>query len=169
MQRLGSRESARRCRSWFHRRKMAQRFPARALRPASRVRPNLRSTPRRQGWMEKRSLRLTCRALPARNARWSLKPTTARLRRACTFSCAPSRKFPLQDESLETAITMSVNGETRSAQAGASVADLLRELGLDGGRVAIERNLEILPRSQWAQTLVEHGDRYEIVQFVGGG
>jgi len=49
------------------------------------------------------------------------------------------------------------------------VADLLRELGLDGGRVAIERNMEILPRPQWAQTLVERGDRYEIVQFVGGG
>lgn len=70
---------------------------------------------------------------------------------------------------METTITISVNGETRSAQAGASVADLLRELALDGGRVAIERNLEILPRPQWAQTLVEHRDRYEIVQFVGGG
>ena len=70
---------------------------------------------------------------------------------------------------LDTAITISVNGEPRSAQLGARVADLLRELGLDGGRVAIERNLEILPRAQWAQTLVERGDRYEIVQFVGGG
>ena len=62
-----------------------------------------------------------------------------------------------------------MNGETRRAQPGASVVDLLRELGLDGGRVAIERNLEILPRPQWAQTLVERGDCYEIVQFVGGG
>ncbi len=70
---------------------------------------------------------------------------------------------------METDITISVNGETRSANPGASVADLLHELGLDSGRVAIERNLEILPRPQWAQTLVERGDRYEIVQFVGGG
>ena len=62
-----------------------------------------------------------------------------------------------------------MNGENRSAKSGASVADLLRELGLDSGRVAIERNLEILPRPQWAQTLVAPGDRYEIVQFVGGG
>lgn len=62
-----------------------------------------------------------------------------------------------------------MNGEPRSTQPGASVADLLRALGLDSGRVAIERNLEILPRPQWAQTLVERGDRYEIVQFVGGG
>ncbi len=62
-----------------------------------------------------------------------------------------------------------MNGEARSIKLGASVADLLREIGLDSGRVAIERNLEILPRPQWAQTLLEPGDRYEIVQFVGGG
>lgn len=68
-----------------------------------------------------------------------------------------------------TNITISVNGEMRSAKVGASVADLLLELKLDGGRVAIERNLEILPRPQWAETRVAPGDRYEIVQFVGGG
>jgi thiamine biosynthesis protein ThiS len=70
---------------------------------------------------------------------------------------------------LETAITISVNGEDRTAKPGASVSDLLNELGLQSGRVAIERNLEILPRPQWPQTLVQPGDRYEIVQFVGGG
>jgi thiamine biosynthesis protein ThiS len=75
----------------------------------------------------------------------------------------------IKDESLETAITISVNGENCSTKAGASVSDLLRELGLESGRVAIERNLEILPRPQWPQTLVQPGDRYEIVQFVGGG
>jgi thiamine biosynthesis protein ThiS len=62
-----------------------------------------------------------------------------------------------------------VNGENRAAKPGATVIDLLRELGLDSGRVAIERNLEILPRSKWTETTVEAGDRYEIVQFVGGG
>jgi len=65
--------------------------------------------------------------------------------------------------------TISVNGETRPAVAGATVVDLLRALGLDGGRVAIERNLEILPRQKWPDTQVLPGDRYEIVQFVGGG
>jgi len=70
---------------------------------------------------------------------------------------------------METAITIVVNGENRNARPGASVSDLLRDLGLDTGRVAIERNLEILPRPQWTQTLVANGDRYEIVQFVGGG
>ena len=66
-------------------------------------------------------------------------------------------------------ITITVNGETRAANPGATVTDLLRELGLEAGRVAIERNLEILPRPQWQETRIEAGDRYEIVQFVGGG
>jgi sulfur carrier protein len=69
----------------------------------------------------------------------------------------------------EAAISIVVNGEKREAQPGAVVADLLVTLGLDSGRVAIERNLEILPRPAWPQTPVESGDRYEIVQFVGGG
>jgi thiamine biosynthesis protein ThiS len=66
-------------------------------------------------------------------------------------------------------ISVTVNGEDRAARPGATVTDLLRELGLDAGRVAIERNMEILPRPKWTETTVEDGDRYEIVQFVGGG
>jgi thiamine biosynthesis protein ThiS len=65
--------------------------------------------------------------------------------------------------------TIYVNGETRPAIPGATVVDLLRELGLDDGRVAIERNLEILPRQKWTETQIVAGDRYEIVHFVGGG
>jgi thiamine biosynthesis protein ThiS len=71
--------------------------------------------------------------------------------------------------STETVISIVVNGEKREAKPGATVADLLVTLGLDSGRVAIERNLEILPRPAWTETPVEAGDRYEIVQFVGGG
>ncbi len=70
---------------------------------------------------------------------------------------------------MEVTSTITVNGENRAMSVGATVNDLLRELGLDPGRVAIERNLEILPRPKWAETRVEAGDRYEIVQFVGGG
>jgi sulfur carrier protein len=70
---------------------------------------------------------------------------------------------------METAISIVVNGEKQEAKRGAMVADLLATLGLDPGRVAIERNLEILPRPVWAETPVAPGDRYEIVQFVGGG
>jgi thiamine biosynthesis protein ThiS len=70
---------------------------------------------------------------------------------------------------MDTTLQIIVNGENRSAAAGATVTDLLRELGLQSGRVAIERNLDILPRPQWPETRVAAGDRYEIVQFVGGG
>jgi thiamine biosynthesis protein ThiS len=70
---------------------------------------------------------------------------------------------------MQTTISITVNGDDRAAKAGTTVSDLLREMGLDAGRVAIERNLEILPRLMWTETRVEPGDRYEIVQFVGGG
>jgi len=70
---------------------------------------------------------------------------------------------------MPAAITITVNGEQRPAKPGSTVTDLLRELALDRGRVAIERNLEILPRSDWPGTRLEAGDRFEIVQFVGGG
>lgn len=70
---------------------------------------------------------------------------------------------------MENTLLIVVNGEDRQAQSGAMVSDLLVALGLESGRVAIERNLEILPRPAWTQTRVESGDRYEIVQFVGGG
>jgi thiamine biosynthesis protein ThiS len=66
-------------------------------------------------------------------------------------------------------IEIMVNGEMRSAAEGATVTQLLDALGIRGGRVAIERNLQILPRGVWNDTRVAPGDRYEIVQFVGGG
>jgi thiazole synthase len=62
-----------------------------------------------------------------------------------------------------------VNGEPRRVPRGISVADLALELGLEPSRVAVERNLEIVPRSTLAQVMVEDGDDYEIVTFVGGG
>ena len=53
--------------------------------------------------------------------------------------------------------------------AGLSIAQMLAELGLNRQRVAVERNLEVVPRSSVADVPVEDGDRYEIVHFVGGG
>jgi len=66
-------------------------------------------------------------------------------------------------------ISIIVNGETREVSSGATVTELLQALGIHGGRVAIERNLQILPRAVWSETSVADGDHYEIVQFVGGG
>ena len=62
-----------------------------------------------------------------------------------------------------------VNGEVLEAPDSATLADLLASLGIDSRRVAVERNLEIAPRSLWGQTSLQDGDRLEIVQFVGGG
>jgi sulfur carrier protein len=61
-----------------------------------------------------------------------------------------------------------INGEERET-AASGVAALVAELGLDPRKVAVERNLEIVPRSRHAETLLAEGDRIEIVQFVGGG
>lgn len=71
--------------------------------------------------------------------------------------------------SANATLTISVNGEPRAVKLGATVIDLLQDLGLSSGRVAIERNLAILPRDKWLATHVEVGDCYEIVHFVGGG
>ncbi len=62
-----------------------------------------------------------------------------------------------------------VNGEERSIDQAASVAALVAALGLDGRKVAVERNLQIVPRSTYAQTPLAEGDRIEIVHFIGGG
>lgn len=66
-------------------------------------------------------------------------------------------------------ISVQVNGEPRTIPAGGSIADMLRAIGLDPRKVAVERNLEIVPRSTYAQTPLAEGDRIEIVTFIGGG
>jgi len=70
---------------------------------------------------------------------------------------------------MDSAILIQVNGESRETTAGTTVTGLLSQLGLNAGRVAIERNLRILPKAKWEETQVAEGDRFEIVQFVGGG
>ncbi|WP_298161466.1 sulfur carrier protein ThiS [Brevundimonas sp.] len=61
-----------------------------------------------------------------------------------------------------------VNGDTREV-AARTVLALVEELGFDVRKVAVERNLAIVPRSLHAGTVLEDGDRIELVQFVGGG
>lgn len=61
-----------------------------------------------------------------------------------------------------------VNGEPREV-AAATILALVEELGLDVRKVAVERNLEIVPRSLHGATALTEGDRVELVQFVGGG
>ena len=61
-----------------------------------------------------------------------------------------------------------VNGEHREMESG-SILDLVETLGLNPKKVAVERNLEIVPRSLHGETALGDGDRIEIVQLVGGG
>ena len=70
---------------------------------------------------------------------------------------------------MTAAIQIVVNGEAREVPAGLHVTGLLAHLSLPADRVAIERNLEILPRAQWPTTSVQAGDHLEIVHMVGGG
>ncbi|MCQ4348645.1 sulfur carrier protein ThiS [Pseudomonas stutzeri] len=62
-----------------------------------------------------------------------------------------------------------LNGEAVELPEGQSVADLLARLELAGRRVAVELNLDIVPRSQHASTLLRDGDRVEVVHAIGGG
>ncbi len=68
-----------------------------------------------------------------------------------------------------TMISISLNGEPAQFAAGACVADVIVHLGLEGKRIAVERNQEIVPKSQHAATLLCSGDAIEIVHAIGGG
>lgn len=63
---------------------------------------------------------------------------------------------------------ITLNG-MKQATGARTLAALIEELGLDIRKVAVERNLEIVPRSLLAETALQPGDRIEIVHFIGGG
>ena len=69
----------------------------------------------------------------------------------------------------EGTLSIRVNGEHRRVRAGLSLSELALELGLQPTKVAVERNLEIVPRAQYAATTLVAGDALEVVTFVGGG
>jgi thiazole synthase len=70
---------------------------------------------------------------------------------------------------MQVMITLILNGDPHRVAPGTSVAGLLDSLGLNGLKVAVERNLEIVPRSTFEAVALEEGDKLEIVHFVGGG
>lgn len=65
--------------------------------------------------------------------------------------------------------TIHLNGEQREIPDSLTLAAMLEWLKLPADRIAVERNLEIVPRGRWRETAVQEGDRFEVVQFVGGG
>ena len=62
-----------------------------------------------------------------------------------------------------------LNGEERLLENSPTLGQLVEQLGMKADRVAIERNRNIVPRNDWPTTLIQDGDRLEIVHFVGGG
>ena len=66
-------------------------------------------------------------------------------------------------------MTIQLNGQPREIEAGASVAKLLGDLGVIEPHVAVELNLEVVPRAQHGSTVLRNGDRVEVVTLVGGG
>lgn len=64
---------------------------------------------------------------------------------------------------------LQLNGESRDFPDGLTLAALVDRLGMKPDRVAVELNLEIVPRPKWQETQLKNGDKLEIVHFVGGG
>ena len=62
-----------------------------------------------------------------------------------------------------------MNDEPRTVADGATVADLVADLGLGPRRIAVEVNLAVVPRATYGETTLRDGDRVEIIHFVGGG
>ena len=66
-------------------------------------------------------------------------------------------------------MNVTINGEARNLDAGTSIEQLITLLGLQGRRLAVELNLDLVPRGEYAQRLLKDGDVVEIVQAIGGG
>ena len=67
-------------------------------------------------------------------------------------------------------LSITLNGSPRTLSVPlTTLADLIRDLAIEGKRIAVEKNGEIVPKSRYADTLVGDGDRIEIVGAVGGG
>lgn len=70
---------------------------------------------------------------------------------------------------MQTAVEIELNGEKRQVPDGITIARLLAEMGVSERGIAVERNRELVPRSQLQTCEIQAGDRLEIVGFIGGG
>lgn len=68
-----------------------------------------------------------------------------------------------------SSMRIQLNGESFELPDGSTVAALLSQLQLSGRRIAVELNLDIVPRSQHAETALSEGDQVEVVHAIGGG
>lgn len=70
---------------------------------------------------------------------------------------------------MSAAVSFVLNGDALEVPPGTLLLDLLSERGVDAARIALERNRAVVPRAEHAAVVIEEGDEFEIVQFVGGG
>jgi len=71
--------------------------------------------------------------------------------------------------SMESPMTLTINGEAREFTLVLTLSDLVAQLGMKPDRLAVELNRELVRRDRWATTQLADGDKLEIVHFVGGG
>lgn len=74
----------------------------------------------------------------------------------------------MEDAETKT-IEIAVNGRPQQVREGLNVTGLLETLGVEGSRVAVELNREIVRKPEWESTVIGEGAKIEIVWFVGGG
>ncbi len=77
--------------------------------------------------------------------------------------------FATNNQQAIDCVKIQVNGEEREVPAESTVADLLAQLQLEPRGLAVERNMELVPRASHAETMLAEGDRLEVVTLVGGG
>jgi thiazole synthase len=75
----------------------------------------------------------------------------------------------MTETAQKATISITVNGEARSVASGITIAAMLESIGLNPSKVAVEHNLQVVPRSSLGEVIVNEGDQFEIVHFVGGG
>jgi sulfur carrier protein len=80
-----------------------------------------------------------------------------------------SRTVVVNQRASGQIVNILVNGEPREIAIGSTVAQLLESLRLDPRSLAVELNLDVIPRGRHAECLLHDGDRLEIVTLVGGG
>jgi thiamine biosynthesis protein ThiS len=64
---------------------------------------------------------------------------------------------------------ITINGEKKEISSNITFAELLLGLGIDSRKIAVERNMNLVPRTKYADTTIHDGDEIEIINFVGGG
>ena len=83
--------------------------------------------------------------------------------------CGETARMPIPSHGDGYVLQIQLNGEPRELASDTSILQLLEQLDLVGRRVAVELNLDIVPRSAHATTILQPGDRVEVVHAIGGG